>query len=99
MIDPFGEGEAPAEPVISAARREARPPDRNVAPEAAEGIIDKTPEASMSSDDRFLSERYPRSSAYHPEWVVKNGMTAANTLWLTEWLAGANGPAARNEGS
>ena len=38
MIDPSGEGEAPAEPVFWAARREARPPDRDVAPEAAEGM-------------------------------------------------------------
>ena len=35
MIDPLREGEAPAEPVFTWARQEARPPDRNVAPEAA----------------------------------------------------------------
>lgn len=43
----------------------------------------------MPSDNRFLSDRYPRSSKYHPEWVIKNGMSGANTLWLTEWLAEA----------
>jgi SAM-dependent methyltransferase len=41
----------------------------------------------MSHDDRFLSDRFPRSSAYHPDWVIKNGMSGANTLWLAEWLA------------
>jgi SAM-dependent methyltransferase len=43
----------------------------------------------MTSDDRFLSDLYPRSSRYHPDWLIKNGMSGANTLWLTEWLASA----------
>src|SRR5271165_4442555 len=44
----------------------------------------------MPSDDRFLSDRFPRSSKYHPDWIIKNGTTGSgNTLWLTEWLAGA----------
>jgi SAM-dependent methyltransferase len=44
----------------------------------------------MANDDRLLSDRFPRSSKYHPDWIIKNGMTGtANTLWLTEWLAEA----------
>ncbi len=44
----------------------------------------------MIGDDRLLSDRFPRSSKYHPDWIIKNGMTGtASTLWLTEWLAEA----------
>ena len=42
----------------------------------------------MASDDRLLSERFPRSSRYHPDWVIKNGM-GSNPLWIAEWLATA----------
>jgi len=38
-------------------------------------------------DERLVSERFPRSSAYHPEWVIANASSGANSLWLTEWLA------------
>jgi SAM-dependent methyltransferase len=31
------------------------------------------------------NERYPRSSKYDPEWVLK-GWMGPNVLWLTEWL-------------
>ena len=40
----------------------------------------------MASDDRLLSERFPRSSHYHPDWVLANASGGANSLWLTEWL-------------
>src|SRR5207253_2346246 len=43
----------------------------------------------MASDDRLLTERFPRASQYHPEWVVTNASSGANALWLTEWLAEA----------
>ena len=43
----------------------------------------------MASDERLLSERFPRSSQYHPEWVVANASGGANSLWLTEWLTTA----------
>ena len=36
-----------------------------------------------------VSERFPRASRYHPEWIVANASSAANSLWLTEWLAAA----------
>ena len=38
-------------------------------------------------DERFLSARFPRSSAYHPEWIGAAISGGANPLWLTEWLA------------
>jgi cyclopropane fatty-acyl-phospholipid synthase-like methyltransferase len=40
---------------------------------------------SASTDRRLISEHFPRSSAYHPDWVIANAM-GSNTLWLTEWL-------------
>jgi SAM-dependent methyltransferase len=43
----------------------------------------------VSSDNRLLSERFPRSSRYHPEWVISSASGGANSLWLTEWLATA----------
>jgi cyclopropane fatty-acyl-phospholipid synthase-like methyltransferase len=43
----------------------------------------------MTSDQRLISARFPRSSEYHPEWVVASLSGGANALWLTEWLAAA----------
>ena len=43
----------------------------------------------MAADSRFLSERFPRSSQYHPEWVIASAGGGANSLWLTEWLTAA----------
>ena len=43
----------------------------------------------MDSDRRLVSERFPRSSRYHPEWVIASASGGANALWLTEWLAEA----------
>jgi SAM-dependent methyltransferase len=40
-------------------------------------------------DNRIVSERFPRSSAYHPEWILASVSGGANSLWLTEWLAEA----------
>ena len=34
-------------------------------------------------------KRFPRRSAYHPEWVLASVSGGANSLWLTEWLAEA----------
>lgn len=44
---------------------------------------------SMASDKRFVSEQYPRSSKYNPDWVLASVSGGANALWLTEWLAAA----------
>ncbi len=42
----------------------------------------------MDPDDRILSDHFPRSNAYHPDWVMKNSM-GSNALWLAEWLSSA----------
>ena len=41
----------------------------------------------MTMDQRLVSERFPRSSRYHPEWQIASVSGGANALWLTEWLA------------
>jgi SAM-dependent methyltransferase len=46
-------------------------------------------EIDMASDERLVSERFPRSSKYHPEWVIASVSGGANALWITEWLAEA----------
>src|SRR6266545_7199887 len=40
-------------------------------------------------NQRFVSHRFPRSSKYHPEWIIASVSGGANSLWLTEWLAAA----------
>ena len=40
-------------------------------------------------DNRLISERFPRSSKYHPDWVIASVGGGANALWMTEWLAEA----------
>jgi cyclopropane fatty-acyl-phospholipid synthase-like methyltransferase len=40
-------------------------------------------------DTRLIAERFPRASAYHPDWVLAGVSGGANPLWLTEWLATA----------
>ena len=41
------------------------------------------------ADTRLLSERFPRSSRYHPEWILAGVSGGANSLWMAEWLAEA----------
>jgi SAM-dependent methyltransferase len=43
----------------------------------------------MPVDKRLLTERFPRSSQYNPEWVLANASGGANSLWLIEWLTTA----------
>jgi cyclopropane fatty-acyl-phospholipid synthase-like methyltransferase len=38
-----------------------------------------------SVDERFVRERFPKSAAYHPDWISKNGC-GGNAVWLAEWL-------------
>jgi ubiquinone/menaquinone biosynthesis C-methylase UbiE len=45
----------------------------------------------MSTDNRLVSEDFPRATKYHPDWVLANASGGANSLWLTEWLASALG--------
>jgi cyclopropane fatty-acyl-phospholipid synthase-like methyltransferase len=40
----------------------------------------------VASDIRLVSDRFPRASRYHPDWVIANASGGANSLWLTEWL-------------
>ena len=37
-------------------------------------------------DARLLSERFPRSNKYSPEWLIAGCSGGANPLWLAEWL-------------
>src|SRR5436190_2724248 len=46
----------------------------------------ESPPNTMATDGKLFSDRFPRSSKYHPEWVVANASGGANSLWLTEWL-------------
>jgi SAM-dependent methyltransferase len=43
----------------------------------------------MTVDERLTSDRFPRATRYHPDWVLASVSSAANALWLTEWLAEA----------
>src|SRR5262245_38057227 len=43
----------------------------------------------MTLDKWLVSERFPRSSKYHPQWFLASVSGGANALWLTEWLAAA----------
>src|SRR5688500_17486796 len=43
----------------------------------------------MTTDQRLQSDRFPRASRYHPEWVLAAVSGGANPLWLTEWLTEA----------
>ena len=40
-------------------------------------------------DQRFVCQRFPRSSAYQPEWIAASVSGGANSLWLSEWLTEA----------
>jgi len=43
----------------------------------------------MTADPRLLAGQFPRSSRYHPEWVIAGASGGANSLWIAEWLAAA----------
>ena len=43
----------------------------------------------MASDNRLLTDRFPRASRYHPDWVLANASGGSNALWNAEWLAEA----------
>src|SRR5438874_789365 len=40
-------------------------------------------------DKRLVSDRFPRASQYHPDWVIASVSGGANALWVTEWLTTA----------
>ena len=37
--------------------------------------------------DRLISNRFPRASRYHPDWLLAGVSGAANPLWMMEWLS------------
>lgn len=41
----------------------------------------------MTLDDLLISNRFPRTSRYNPEWIKSSSGGGANVLWLTEWLS------------
>lgn len=43
----------------------------------------------MASDQRLINDRFPRSSKYHPEWILAGLSGGACSLWLAEWLTEA----------
>lgn len=43
----------------------------------------------MVIDQLLSSERFPRASLYHPDWVIAGMGSPSNALWLTEWLCEA----------
>ncbi len=54
-------------------------------------MSDITPDTSHDDlASRLSLPRYPRSSAYDPQWTVDNQM-GPHALWLLEWLAPALG--------
>ncbi|GAA4455079.1 cyclopropane-fatty-acyl-phospholipid synthase family protein [Nibrella saemangeumensis] len=40
-------------------------------------------------ENLFTVPQFPRSSAYHPEWITASVSGGANPLWMTEWLTQA----------
>lgn len=43
-------------------------------------------EEYMTSTEHLFASQFPRSNAYHPDWVLGSASGGANSLWLTEWL-------------
>lgn len=41
----------------------------------------------MSLMERLIAAQFPRSNAYHPDWVLESASGGANSVWLAEWLA------------
>src|SRR5258708_3653970 len=48
-----------------------------------------TREIHVTSSRLLVSERFPRSSQYHPDWVLAAPSGGANALWVTERLPSA----------
>jgi len=40
-------------------------------------------------NEHFVRPDFPRSSNYHPDWIIAGVSGGANPLWMTEWLTGA----------
>lgn len=40
----------------------------------------------MTFSSRTIASQFPRSQAYHPEWIIASASGGANAIWLAEWL-------------
>jgi ubiquinone/menaquinone biosynthesis C-methylase UbiE len=38
-------------------------------------------------EEKSIVARFPRASAYHPDWIAADVSGGANPLWLAEWLS------------
>ena len=65
-----------------------------------ESDVIRLPDGSgMASDKRFLSDRFPRSSQYHPDWIVAS-VSGGRELAVADRVAHDRaGPAARHAGA
>jgi cyclopropane fatty-acyl-phospholipid synthase-like methyltransferase len=43
----------------------------------------------MTPEKQLVSEQFPLSHKYHPDWVLAGASGGANPLWLAEWLTSA----------
>ena len=43
----------------------------------------------MTSTDPLIAAQFPRSNAYHPDWVLESASGGANAVWLVDWLTSA----------
>jgi hypothetical protein len=43
----------------------------------------------MNPTEPLVSQRFPRASCYHPEWVFAGVSGGAHPLWLAEWFGEA----------
>jgi hypothetical protein len=50
-------------------------------------LVLKKVHSRMALDEQLVSEDFPRTSQYHPDWLRTHASGGANSLWLAEWLA------------
>lgn len=43
----------------------------------------------MDFSNLLNQQRFPRTAAYHPDWVLAGVSGGANSMWLAEWLSQA----------
>ncbi len=41
---------------------------------------------TMTPTERLIVAEFPRSNAYHPEWLLASASGGANSVWLVDWL-------------
>lgn len=45
--------------------------------------------STVADTERLMTAQFPRSNAYHPDWMIEGASGGANSVWLAEWLASA----------